>query len=97
MCAAPERIRKHPAARVLRSFICLKCGCLLRRFETQGRERVNELESGIIPLLFKEGNVSALKQSVNSFTRPDALGQLITLASRAIQDRKSTRLNSSHV
>ena len=45
---------------------------------------MNELESGIIPLLFKEGNVSALKQSVNSFTRPDALGQLITLASRAI-------------
>src|SRR5438477_12229351 len=27
------------------------------------------------PLLFKEGNVSALKQSVNSFTRSDALGQ----------------------
>src|SRR6266446_4352602 len=26
------------------------------------------------PLLFKEGNVSALKQSVNSFTRSDALG-----------------------
>src|SRR5438477_8133665 len=25
------------------------------------------------PLLFKEGNVSALKQSVNSFTRSDAL------------------------
>ena len=35
---------------------------------------MNELESGIIPLLFKEGNVSALKQSVNSFTRSDALG-----------------------
>jgi len=33
---------------------------------------VNELESGIIPLLFKEGNVSALKQSVNSFTRSQA-------------------------
>src|SRR5439155_2057140 len=28
-----------------------------------------------LPLLFKEGNVSALKQSVNSFTRSDALGQ----------------------
>src|SRR5437764_1457420 len=27
-----------------------------------------------IPLLFKEGNVSALKQSVNSFTCSDALG-----------------------
>ena len=26
------------------------------------------------PLLFKEGNVSALKQSVNSFTRSDAQG-----------------------
>src|SRR5438105_10983261 len=26
------------------------------------------------PLLFKEGNVSALKQSANSFTRSDALG-----------------------
>ena len=26
------------------------------------------------PLLFKEGNVSALKQSVNSFIRSDALG-----------------------
>ena len=35
---------------------------------------MNELESGIIPLLEKEGNVSALKQSVNSFTRSDALG-----------------------
>ena len=30
---------------------------------------MNKLESGIIPLLEKEGNVSALKQSVNSFTR----------------------------
>ena len=40
--------------------------------QTQGSERVNELESGIIPLLFKEGNVSALKQSVNSFTRSQA-------------------------
>ena len=28
---------------------------------TAGIERVNELESGIIPLLEKEGNVSALK------------------------------------
>jgi len=35
---------------------------------------VNELESGIIPLLFKEGNVSALKQSANLFTRSDVLG-----------------------
>ena len=33
--------------------------------------------------LFKEGNVSALKQSVNSFTRSDALGYVMTLASRA--------------
>jgi len=30
------------------------------------------------PLLFKEGNVSALKQSVNSFTRSDALGYDLT-------------------
>ena len=30
------------------------------------------------PLLFKEGNVSALKQSVNSFTRSDTLGSVIT-------------------
>src|SRR5438067_11101440 len=34
------------------------------------------------PLLFKEGNVSALKQSVNSFTRSDALGYLLSAASR---------------
>ena len=34
---------------------------------------MNELESGIITLVEKEGNVSALKQSVNSFTRSDAL------------------------
>src|SRR5207253_11028149 len=32
---------------------------------------------------FKEGNVSALKQSVNSFTRSDAVGYVMTLASRA--------------
>jgi len=38
---------------------------------------VNELESGIIPLLEKEGNVSALKQSVNSSTRSDALGYVL--------------------
>ena len=31
------------------------CGYSSRRFETRGRERVNELESGIIPLLEKEG------------------------------------------
>src|SRR6184192_883940 len=30
------------------------------------------------PLLFKEGNVSALKQSANSFTRSDALGYALT-------------------
>src|SRR5438445_13466081 len=34
------------------------------------------------PLLFKEGNVSALKQSVNSFTRSDALGYLLSPRSR---------------
>jgi len=35
------------------------------------------------PLLFKEGNVCALKQSINSFTRSDTLGYVMTLASRA--------------
>src|SRR5207302_371541 len=35
------------------------------------------------PLLFKEGNVSALKQSVNSFTRSNAVRYVMTLASRA--------------
>jgi hypothetical protein len=39
---------------------------------------VNELESGIIPLLEKEGNVAALKQSANLFTRSDALGYDLT-------------------
>src|SRR5438067_610036 len=34
------------------------------------------------PLLFKEGNVSALKQSVNSFTRSDALGYGLVAATR---------------
>src|SRR5207249_10006004 len=32
---------------------------------------------------FKEGDVPALKQSVNSFTRSDAVGYVMTLASRA--------------
>ena len=41
----------------------------IERRRAQNAERVNELESGIIPLLEKEGNVAALKQSVNSFTR----------------------------
>ena len=36
------------------------------------------------PLLFKEGNVSALKQSVNSFTRSDALDYDLFAASRLI-------------
>src|SRR5438445_3772894 len=37
------------------------------------------------PLLFKEGNVSALKQSVNSFTRSDALGHDLDAASRLVR------------
>src|SRR5439155_21870132 len=37
------------------------------------------------PLLFKEGNVSALKQSVNSFTRSDALGHDLGAASRLVR------------
>src|SRR5438552_13176785 len=37
------------------------------------------------PLLFKEGNVSALKQSVNSFTRSDALGYCLHAAWRSFQ------------
>ena len=45
-------------------------------------KRVNESESGTIPLLFKDGNVSALKQSVNSFTRSDALGYGLVAATR---------------
>src|SRR5437899_8867646 len=42
------------------------------------------------PLLFKEGNVSALKQSVNSFTRSDALGQ--KTSARAVAQRRKKRL-----
>src|SRR5438309_10813648 len=36
------------------------------------------------PLLFKEGNVSALKQSANSFTRSDALGSTLAAAARLV-------------
>src|SRR5437660_12853578 len=41
-------------------------------------------------LLFKAGNVSALKQSVNSFTRSDALGQ--KTSARAAAQRRQKRL-----
>src|SRR5439155_6367284 len=41
------------------------------------------------PLLFKEGNVSALKQSVNSFTRSDALGYCLHAASRLISHQRA--------
>src|SRR5438132_10592777 len=40
------------------------------------------------PLLCKEGNVSALKQSVNSFTRSDALGNGRNVKQRRRRDRE---------
>src|SRR5438094_9365012 len=46
------------------------------------------------PLLFKEGNVSALKQSANSFTRSDALGYDLDAAPRLGNSAVSPGLDS---
>jgi len=67
------------------------------KLRTRSWERVNELESGIIPLLFKEGNVSALEQSVNSFIRSELWGVLVWPLIMIIRSQSGEHFPKEHL